>query len=299
MNNQLVVETSKLHKLYGDRVAVCNLDLRITVGGITAFLGRNGAGKTTTLKMLMGLVHPTSGTARVLGCSIDDPKQNCGIRHTIAYVSEDKSLYPYMTVAQLVRFTRSFYCDWRSDIEVRLMKQFQLTPQQKVNSLSKGARTKLALLLSLSRRPKLLILDEPSDGLDPVSIEELPQELVLAAADETTVFFSSHQIADVERIADRVTILDHGKLAIDVSLDDLRANYRRVTVGFANKPPTSGFSPPDTVSMFRDGRQISLLANGDVDSLIDYVQSFRPVDINVTPASLREVFLETVGKENQ
>jgi ABC-2 type transport system ATP-binding protein len=299
MNNQLVVETSKLHKLYGTRAAVCNLDLSISAGGITAFLGRNGAGKTTTLKMLMGLVHPTSGTARVLGYDIEDPKQQCAMRHTIAYVSEDKSLYPYMTVAQLVRFTRSFYCDWRSDIEVRLMKQFQLRPQQKVKSLSKGARTKVALLLSLSRRPKLLILDEPGDGLDPVSIEELLQELVLAAADETTVFFSSHQIADMERIADRVTILDHGKLVIDVSSDDFRTNYRRVTVGFANKPPSFGFSPPNTISMSQDGRQISLLANGDVDSIIDYVQSFRPVDINVTPASMREVFLETVGQENR
>jgi ABC-2 type transport system ATP-binding protein len=298
MSNQLVVETSKLHKVYGNQAAVCNLDLSVSAGGITAFLGRNGAGKTTTIKMLMGLVRPTSGTAHVLGCPIDDPK-NYAIRQKIAYVSEDKSLYPYMSVGQLVEFTRSFYCDWRSDIEARLMKQFQLRPQQKLKNLSKGARTKLALLLSLSRRPRLLILDEPSDGLDPVSIEEFLQELVLVAADETTIFFSSHQIADVERIADRVAIIDQGMLVSDMSLDDLRANYRRLTVGFANEPPSVDFAPPGTISMFRDGRQISLLAKGDVDSLIEYVQSFRPVNINVTPTSLREMFLETVGKENQ
>jgi ABC-2 type transport system ATP-binding protein len=294
MNNTLDIETNNLCKVYGDRLAVTGLNLRIQSGGITAFLGRNGAGKSTTIKMLMGLVQPSSGAASILGIPIDNRKRQCGLRQQIAYVSEDKSLYPYMTVGQVVRFTKSFYPDWRPDLEGRLLKQFQLNPDQKVRSLSKGNRTKLALLLSLSRRPKLLILDEPTDGLDPVSVEELLQEIILAAADDTTVFFSSHQITDVERIADRVAILKRGSLAMDFSLDDLRSNYRRVTAGFNADPPWAEFEPPGSISMFRDGRQISLLADHDIDSLLEYVKSFKPVTLDVSPASLREVFLETV-----
>jgi ABC-2 type transport system ATP-binding protein len=299
MNNTLGIETNNLCKVYGDRLAVNKLNLRVQTGGITAFLGRNGAGKSTTIKMLMGLVQSSSGAACILGLPINNRKQQCEVRRHIAYVSEDKSLYPYMTVGQIVRFTKSFYSDWRPDLEARLLKQFQLKRDQRVKSLSKGNRTKLALLLSLSRRPKLLILDEPTDGLDPVSVEELLQELVLAAADDTTVFFSSHQIADVERIADRVAILSQGRLAIDFCVDDLRSNYRRVTAGFSTDPPWDEFSPPGTISMFKDGRQVSLLADHDVDSVLAYVQSFKPVTLDVSPASLREVFLETVGQEER
>src|SRR5207253_4484950 len=118
--------------------------------------------------------------------------------------------------------TRSFYADWRSDVERRLLAEYELPPDRKVRALSKGMRTKLALLLALARRPELLILDEPSEGLDPVSIEEVLQALIAAAAEGTTIFFSSHQIAEVERIADRVCMLDRGMLVTDFSLDYMR-----------------------------------------------------------------------------
>src|SRR5437667_5499326 len=160
--------------------------------------------------MLLGICRPSSGTGFLLGRNIDKPTQSCESRRHVAYVAEDKQTYGYMTVAQMIAFTRSFYVDWDRDIEQRLLKQFELPPQRKVKALSKGMRTKLALLLALARRSSLLILDEPSEGLDPVSIEELLQTLVAAAAEGTTIFFSSHQIAEVERIADRVCIIDRG-----------------------------------------------------------------------------------------
>jgi ABC-2 type transport system ATP-binding protein len=237
MSTPSIIETHELTKRYGNLEAVRSLSLRVSGQQITGFLGRNGAGKSTTIKMLLGMTYPTAGTAKVLGRSISDPKANREIRRHVAYVGEDKQLYAYMTVEQLIRFTRSFYPDWQPEVEQRLLKQYQLPRDRKVRALSKGMRTKLALLLALSRRPALLILDEPSEGLDPVSIEELLRALVAAVADGTAVFFSSHQIAEVERIAEHVCIIDHGKLVVDLSLDDMRQDYRRITLGFSKQQP--------------------------------------------------------------
>ena len=225
MTPKHVIQTQGLTKRFRKFEAVRGLNLNVEGGQITGFLGRNGAGKTTTVKMLLGMTHPTSGTGSVLGKEITDPKQNREMRRRVAYVGEDKQLYAYMTVQQLIRFTRSFYDDWRPEAEQGLLKQYQLPLNRKVKALSKGMRTKLALLLAFARRPELLILDEPSEGLDPVSIEELLQTLVAAASQATTIFFSSHQIDEVERIADRVCIIDHAELIFDTSLDEVRQKW--------------------------------------------------------------------------
>lgn len=184
-----VIETCDLCKQFGTVQAVSALNLRVARNQVTGFLGRNGAGKSTTLKMLLGMTHPTSGSGLLLGRSITDPNQDLEARRQVAYCGEDKQLYAYMTVQQLIRFTASFYPDWRSDAASRLLDQFQLPPGRKIKALSKGMRTKLALLLALARRPSLLILDEPTEGLDPVAIEELLQTLSGLPADGTSVFF--------------------------------------------------------------------------------------------------------------
>jgi ABC-2 type transport system ATP-binding protein len=267
---------------------------------ITGFLGRNGAGKTTTIKMLLGMIHPTSGTGQVLGKRIDIQQESIEMRRHVAYVGEDKQLYPYLTVAEMIRFTRSFYEDWRLEVEQRLLKQYQLPADRKVKFLSKGMRTKLALLLALARRPALLILDEPSEGLDPVSVEELLQTLVAAAGEGTAIFFSSHQIEEVERIADRICLIDHGNLLMDFALDKFRLDYRRITLGFAAQPP-----PPDS-DFFRltgidhirtAGRQITLLASHDSDGVVERARELHAVSVEVEPVTLREVFLEKVKEE--
>ena len=226
-----------------------HLDLRVGAGRITGFLGRNGAGKSTTIKMLLGMSRPTSGSGRLLGRPIDDARESRETRRHVAYVAEDKQTYAYMTVGQMIAFTRSFYDDWRMDVEARFLKQYDLPIGRKVKALSKGMRTKLALLLALARQPQLLILDEPTEGLDPVSIEELLQSLVAAAAEGTAVFFSSHQISEVERIADHVCMLDRGRLVLDASLAGSKSdllNYRRPGTGSratsVRSAPTAGRS---------------------------------------------------------
>ena len=297
MSTPHVIETHKLTKHYRKFEAVRSLDLRVSEDRITGFLGRNGAGKSTTIKMLLGMTHPTAGTGTVLGRPIADPKANCDMRKQVAYVGEDKQLYAYMTVEQLIRFTRSFYPDWQPDAEKRLLKQYQLPPQRKIKALSKGMRTKLALLLALSRRPALLILDEPSEGLDPVSIEELLEAIVSAAADGTTVFFSSHQIAEVERIAEQVCIIDHGTLVMDLSLEDMRQEYRRITLGFSKQQPPEKFRIEGIQQVQTEGRQVVLVATQNADAILQLARGMEPVSVDVAPIGLREVFLQTVKGE--
>jgi ABC-2 type transport system ATP-binding protein len=294
MTADLAIETNELTKRYGSFHAVQSLNLAVERGRITAFLGRNGAGKSTTIRMLLGMTHPTSGAGTVLGRSIDDPKQSLEIRRHVAYVAEDKQLYSWATVDEMIAFTRSFYDDWQTDLERSLLRQYALPPGRKVNALSKGMRTKLALLLALSRRPELLILDEPSEGIDPVSIEELLQALVAAGADGTTIFFSSHQIAEVERIAERVCIIDGGRLVMEVALDDLRQDCRRITLGFAEQQPSERFRIQGVSRIQTSGRQVSLIATRNADAIVALTRSMSPVSVEVTPVGLRELFLETV-----
>jgi ABC-2 type transport system ATP-binding protein len=297
MNDSCVIETEALTKRYGAVEAVSKLDLRVGAGHITGFLGRNGAGKSSTIKMLLGMSHATSGTGRVLGHAIDDARANREARRHVAYVAEDKQTYAYMTVRQMIAFTRSFYDDWRPDVEARLLRQYELPVHRKVKALSKGMRTKLALLLALARRPRLLILDEPSEGLDPVSIEQLLQSLVGAAADETAVFFSSHQIAEVERIADHVCMLDRGRLVLDASLDAIRQDFRLLEVGFADEPPRVDRPADDGGSIRKDGRHITILAKRNVDQMIERAYAAGAVSVDASAVSLREVFLDQATEQ--
>jgi ABC-2 type transport system ATP-binding protein len=296
MPSDHVIETHQLTKRFGQFTAVEALDLAVHRQQITGFLGRNGAGKSTTIKMLLGMTHPSGGTGTVLGKRIDDPRENREARRHIAYVGEDKQLYAFMTVEELIRFTRSFYDDWRPDVANRLLTQYQLPPKRKVRALSKGMRTKLALLLALARQPELLILDEPSEGLDPVSIEELLQTLVTAASDGTTIFFSSHQIAEVERIADRVCIIDRGALVEDLSLDELRESYRRITIGFATQPPVGELRMSGIRRVRRSDRQLSVVTSSNADAIAEHGRSMNAVSVDVAPIGLRELFLESVNR---
>jgi len=297
MTMQSVIETHDLTKRYGRSDAVRRLSLAVNAGRITGYLGRNGAGKSSTIKMLLGIIRPTSGTAFLLGRSIRSARELCEARQHVAYVAEDKQTYPYMTVARMIEFARSFYDDWNVDVERGLHRQFELPFQKKVKTLSKGMRTKLALLLALSRRPELLILDEPSEGLDPVSIEQLLKALVAAAADGCSVFFSSHQIAEVERVADHVCIIDHGELVADTSLDEMRQQYRRITFGFSTEPPSLDLPIDAIESIHHDGRQITVMAKRNADDIIQRVCGLGAASVENSPVSLRELFLATVKEE--
>lgn len=297
MTDAPVILTRDLAKSYGDVAAVHGLNLSVGANRITAFLGQNGAGKSTTIKMLMGMVRPSCGEGTVLGKRITNTEENREMRRKVAYVAENKPLYGYMTVEQTVLFASSFYPDWRVDVARRLISEYKLPPRRKVKKLSKGMRTKLALLLAFARRPELLILDEPSEGLDPVGIEHLLQMLVTQAAEGVAIFFSSHQIAEVERVADQVCILNNGRLLVDASLDQLRESYRRIDLVFASTPPEREFRITGVEKLQTKGHQLRVFASRNAEAVVERARDLDAVSVEVAPVGLREIFLETV-KEN-
>jgi ABC-2 type transport system ATP-binding protein len=175
-----------------------------------------------------------------------------------------------------------------------LLRKFELPPDRKVKLLSKGMRTKLALLLALSRQPSLLILDEPSEGLDPIGVEQLLESLVAQSSEGTSVFFSSHQIEEVERIADHVCILDQGCLLLDLSMDEIRESYRQIDLVFPFEPFKLEFDLPGVVNVRTKGCQMRVFSSGNTDEIIERARTYQATTIDVAPVGLRDVFLGTV-----
>ena len=297
MDSSPAIETRALCKNYGKLEAVKDLNLSVGRHQITAFLGQNGAGKSTTIKCLLGMMRLSCGDASVLGKCSGDRRGSREIRQRVAYVAENKPLYGYMTVAQMVRFTSAFYPDWRPETATKLLAEYRLPTDQKIKRLSKGMRTKLALLLAFARRPELLILDEPTEGLDPVGVEQFLQTVVASAADGISVFFSSHQISEVERIADHVCILDKGCLKIDSSLDSLRESFRRIDLVFPDSRSEADLQISGVQRIQATGRQMSVFACRNSDLVIERAKHLNATSIEVVPVGLREIFLETVRGE--
>lgn len=291
-----VIEIEGLRKSFGTHAALDGLDLRVPAGSVFGFLGRNGAGKTTTIKHLMGLIKADRGSALIFGQSVADPGAGISIRRRIGFVTEDKDLYPYMTVDALIRFTRPFFPGWQPDLEQRYLDLFELPRRKLISSLSKGMRSKLMLLLAISHGAELLILDEPMDGLDPPSVEQVLRELVAIAAEQaTTIFFSSHQLPDVEQIADHIAIIDGGKTLICGELDDLKMRYQRLSLVCSDEPPSDVGRIDGVVSVSRNGRMLSILVNRDVDAVAAQLRQVPGVAIERFPVTLKELFLEHVG----
>jgi ABC-2 type transport system ATP-binding protein len=295
----LVIETTGLCKRYGAVEALRGLDLEVPAGAIYGLLGRNGAGKTTAIKLLLGMAHASGGQARVFGLAAGDERTSVEIRRRTGFVSDDKDLYDYMDVAEIIRFTAAFYPRWRGDLAERYLRSFELPRERKIRSLSRGMRTKLALLLALCRGAELLILDEPTSGLDPVVVEQVLQALVAHVAGEgATVLFSSHQIAEVEQIADRIAIIDRGRAVLAGALDDLRAQFRRIQLVFERDAPELAPRAPGVVRVVRRGRTASVLVSGGADRIADELRALGPVSIDLAPVGLKDIFLDTIAGED-
>lgn len=296
--NDIIIAADGLSKSYDGKPALRNLRLEVPRGSICGFLGRNGAGKTTTLKLLLGMLRRDGGSIRLFGEPVDSEASSITARRRLGFVSEDKDLYPFMTVDQTIRFTRPFFPGWRRDLEEKYLDLFQLPRKKAVPKLSKGMRTQLMLVLAMARGAELLMMDEPTSGLDPAMTEDVLQILAdLAASDGTTIFFSSHQLAEVEQICDRVCIIDEGQVVVDGVLDDLKSDYRRILLVFEGTPPRELAGLPGVDHLRQRGRTASLLAHGDVDALVSRARELGPTSVEVRLVTLKELFLDHVRGE--
>ena len=221
------IHTEKLTRQFGRTLAVDSVDLDIPPGAIYALVGSNGAGKTTMIKMLMNIHRPTSGHAEVLG--MDTRQLQGNAFQQIGYVSENQDMPEWMTVGGLLDYFRGFYPEWDRDLEQQLVGQFALPLKRKLKHLSRGQLMKAAFASSLAYRPSLIVLDEPFTGLDPLVRDELIEGL-LERAPETTIFLSSHDLAEIESFSSHVGFLEEGKLLFSEELSMLTDRFRDVTV---------------------------------------------------------------------
>jgi len=292
--SDIAIWTEKLVKTYPDVRAVDGLNLNVPRGVVYGFLGRNGAGKSSTIRILLGLARATEGHGTVLGFPIG--REQVAILERTAYVSESKTLYGNLTPRELARFTRGFYPTW-SDQAVRKYSQLLEIPMDRpFSKLSQGNRTKVCLLLALSQGADLLILDEPATGLDPVVLDEFLRILVQDVVSEgKTVFISSHQLSDVEQIADWVGLIDHGKLLLEARLDDIKSEFRFVTV-VGNALPK--IQPSEALLLGSEGSFHKYLVKKDADAFAARLSRQGATVAEVSPLSLREIFLALVRKED-
>ncbi len=289
-----MIEITNLHKRFRQTEAVAGLSLSVPEGQVTAFLGPNGAGKSTTIKCLLNLHRPDSGHATVIGC--DSRRLGPAQFAQIGYVSENMELPLWMTVTQFLNYCRPLYPNWDRDFEARLLREFDLPPGTRLKDLSRGMRMKAALLSSLAYRPKLVVLDEPFSGLDPLVRDEFIRGLLeLTEQEGWTVFVSSHDIEEVQRLADRVAIINRGQLALDETSDSLQSRFRAVETVLPGEERAPANLPVDWLHAEQAGRTLRFIASrfAGEDALAATLGEVLPTATapSIRPMSLREIFV--------
>ena len=270
--------------------AVDGLNLNVPEGSIYGLLGRNSAGKTTTIRMAMGLARPTAGSIEVLGLNPSVDPSRVQMLRQVAYVPEEKVLVSSLNARRLLELNRSFYPDtWSDALARRLCERLELPLDTVYPKLSLGNKTKSALVAAIAQRSRLLILDEPTTGLDPVVMDELLRILVEEGTEEgRTILLSTHQLPEIEQIADYIGILDRGKMLLEGRLDDIRASFRRITVTGSSLPATN----PSIVSQRRERHgTVYILRNAPEAFEQDLITNGATI-VESSPLSLTDIFLE-------
>ena len=281
-----------LTKRYGQTVAVDNMSLAIPKGSIFGLLGTNGAGKTTTFKCMLGLATPSAGTIAFEGGPLVPE-----LFGRMSYVPERCALYEWMTGAEHLELQRLSFRRYDAKRADELMDRFLLDRKKKIEKYSKGQQTAMAIVLAFSTRPEILVLDEPSAGLDPVHQRHVLDLLIDAAAGGATVVFSSHQIGQVERAADRVAIMHRGTLRLTGEVEQLKADVKVVEATFdSDAPSLNGLqSDPRIGYVQRAGKLLRVYVRGSGDEITQVIAAKGPRSLRVVDQNLEDIFLSTVG----
>lgn len=297
MNNEPVIRTRGLTRYFGSKAAVRSLDLEVPRGCVFALLGRNGSGKTTTIRMLLGLLQPTRGEGRILGQDIRNLPPEA--RAQIGYLTEGHQVYGWMTVRECAAFQSRFFAAWNPAVCDSVMAHFGLSRDARVKDLSRGERAGLCLALTLAPEPELLILDDPALGLDPVARRSLVEAMVqLTRRADRTIVFSSHQLADVERVADYIAVLDRGVLRASCPVEVFRSRLRQVCVRFKGAPPPLP-KLPGLVRVSRSGNEVRLVCVGYNNAAEAALRSLDPEEFTVGEMALEEAFLSYLAARGE
>ncbi|MBC8356884.1 MAG: ABC transporter ATP-binding protein [Planctomycetes bacterium] len=291
--SESVVEVTDLSRQFGSTMALDGISLRVQLGLVYGLVGANGAGKTTLIKHLLGSLRAKQGSVRVFGM---DPVRNpVEVLRRIGYLSEDRDLPEWMRIDELMRLTAACHPNWDSDYGRELLATFGLDVSKQIQHLSKGMRAQTGLIAAVAHRPDLLLLDEPSTGLDAVVRRDILNEIIRAVADDgRTAIFSSHLLDEVELMSDYVFMMDEGKMVLEGSLDDIKAQHQQLSVRSSSDapPPIEGI-----LSAQRQGDTWSLVCNGASQSIHAALQEQGIEVIKSRYASLQEIFVARVGHD--
>ena len=294
---ETVISVQNLTRRFGDFVAVDHINFEVHTGEIVGYLGPNGSGKTTTIRMLLGLLEPTRGYGTILGYDIRNLPP--AARARIGYLTEEHQVYGWMTVRQCGEFQSRFYPAWNEKVFRGIIGHFGLRPAALVKSLSRGQRAGLCLALTLAPEPELLILDDPAMGLDPVARRSLIESMVyLTRRADRTVLFSSHLLADVERVADHVAVLDRSILRAVCPLETFRESIREVRLRFADTPPAVP-SIPGLLQAVRAEKELRVTCVHYGEAAEAALRALAPAQMETVPLSLEDAFISYLGDRGE
>jgi ABC-2 type transport system ATP-binding protein len=288
-----VVELDNISRRFGSKLALDNVSLHIPAGSVVGLVGENGAGKTTLIKHILGLLKAQSGRVRVFG--LDPVADPVGVLSRIGYLSEEPDLPGWMRVDELLRYMSAFYSRWDHAYAEQLRRDFGLDTQARVKDLSKGQRARAGLTIALAYRPELLVLDEPSSGLDPIVRRDILGAIIRTIAEEgRTVLFSSHLLSEVERVSDHVAMIRSGRILFCDSLDRIKGSHTRLSLSFddplATPPPLGGVLMWDG-----GGREWTAICAGSPQRLQRAAEDLGARVLDQAPLPLDEIFVAYSG----
>ena len=291
------VDVTNLSRSFGSKTALDGVSFHADAGQVYGLVGANGAGKTTLLKHLLGLLRAASGSVRVFG--LDPVRDPAGVLRRVGYLSEERELPEWMRIDELMAYTQAFHPTWDGAYARALLETFGLDPAKKVKDLSKGMRAQAGLIAAVAHRPELLILDEPSSGLDAMVRRDILDAIVRAVADDgRTVIFSSHLLDEVERMSDHVTLIHHGRVTLSGALDEVRSRYQRTRVRFVehfDQPPALEAA----LAMEGGGRTWSIVHGRSLEQFHHSVLALGGEVVESRDATLEEIFLARAGRDRQ
>lgn len=291
-----IVELENVSRRFGDKLALDNVTFRVPAGSVVGLVGENGAGKTTLIKHILGLLKAQSGSVRVFG--LDPVADPVGVLSRIGYLSEEPDMPGWMRVHELIRYIAAFYPTWDHDYAEQLRREFDLDPAAKIKQLSKGQRARAGLLIALAYRPELLLLDEPSSGLDPIVRRDILGAIIRTIADEgRTVLFSSHLLSEVERVSDEVAMIRGGRILFCDSLDEIKQTHARVTLQFSD-PRSAPPSLSGALAWDGGGCEWTAVCSGRIEQFRDGAAAIGARIVQQSGVSLDEIFIARSSAKN-